>query len=367
MNNKRGISLIILGITIIVMSILASAVMIGVRDFNVQANDVVFAQELKAILQATNEYYLNNGEYPTSQTYTRQQVIDMAISEDYKTELQNEMSLNKDISQEYYKVDLNLISTGGGIFASEEDPVYVINVDATDIYYPKGFEVEGVVYFSLSSKLINISKFESDSDYSSINTDINNITESIKINKSTEEWTNNLNVTITTTLLSNEQLYYTVGGTQKQITTEAPYVITMSKDTLTSEQMTNIQNDSKIYFTKMADDEIIAKSSIDISNLDLLAPKINETVTYIPYSDYNLVKFTTVEEDKSGVVASFFVENDATISAQEIVSTGTQGESTYIKIDKSITSVKLVVVDAAGNISEIVEIEIPIEYVKEEG
>jgi len=360
MKNKSGISLVILVITIVIMSILATVVLINTNNSTDDALRAAFTDELTTILQATNEYYLNNGVYPISNVYTREQVINLATSEENKLKLENEMILNKDNDTLYYEINLELIRVSGGLI--EENAVYIINSDATDIYYPIGFEIDEDVYFSLSSNLTVINKLDTSSTSMNTNSGIDNITNSIILSKSVEGWTNNLTITVTTTI-NSEELYYTVGGVEQQLTSSEPYTVNLSKNTLTSEQQTNLKTDPNIYFTKKNNGVIVAKSSIDISNLDVVAPILNSEPTIVPANGYNVVKFITQMQDTSGILESYYTTN-LNIAADEIVTSGIKGEASYINLDKSISNINMVMVDRAGNVSEIISVTIPSEYIK---
>lgn len=358
MENKKGINLVVLTITIIVMSILATMITINMQNSVDNANVVAFTEELRNILDATNVYYLENGTYPISASYTREEFLNLT-AEDNIHGLQDEMTLNKEDSTSFFKVDLNLIKSSGGLFSDlgEQYNVYVINEDATNIYYPTGYTVGKETYYSLSSKIIDMEKVSSSNVSEQIV--LNNTTESIKVTKDTEEWTNNLKLTVTTTL-SSEQLYFTIGNIETEITAPLPYTLELSTDTLTSEQINGIENNTLIYFNKKENGNVTAKTIVDISNLDITAPKLNTAPVIITNTDYNVVKFLDQVEDESGVVASYYISDGSNLTAEEIVSTGIKADSTFIKLDTSITSIKMVLVDGAGNISDVIDVIISV-------
>jgi len=356
MDDKKGINLVALTITIVVLSILATMITINTQNSVDNANLVAFAEELRSILDATNVYYLENGTYPISESYTREEFLNLATGDNFQG-LQEEMTLNKEDSTIFLKVNLNLIKSSGGLFygLGEQYNVYVINEDATNIYYPTGYIVGEESYYSLSSKIIEMGKISSSNSNGQMI--LNNTTESIKVTKDTEEWTNSLKLTVATTL-SSEQLLYTIGNVETEITATLPYTLELSAKTLTSEQLAGIVNSTEIYFSKKGNGDIIAKTIVDISNLDITAPRLNTAPVVITNADYNIVKFLDQVEDESGVVASYYVSDGSGLTAEEIVSTGIKSDSTFIKLDTSITGIKMVLVDGAGNISDVIGVTV---------
>lgn len=354
MENKKGINLVALSIAIIVLSILATMITINMQNSVDNAKLVAFTEELRSILDATNVYYLENGTYPISESYTEEEFLSLAEGDNIQG-LQEEMTLNKEDSTSFFKVNLSLIKASGGLFSDlgEQYNVYVINEDATNIYYPTGYIVGGESYYSLNSKITDIEKVSSSN--SSGQMILNNTTESIKITKDTEEWTNSLKLTITTTLAS-EQLFYTIGNVETEITASLPYTLELSVNTLTSEQLTGMVNNKVMYFSKKANGNVTAKTIIDISNLDITAPSLNSEPVVTINDDYNIVKLLDQAEDESGVVASYYISDGSNLTAEEIVSTGIKADSTFIKLDTSITSIKMVLVDGAGNISDVIDV-----------
>ena len=360
MKNKIGISLVALTITIIVMAMLATVVVVNTNNSTEDAMRAAFADELTTILQASNEYYLNNGVYPITNTYTREQVLEFATSEENKAKLQNEMALNKDYDTVYYEINLSLIKMSGG--GLTEGGKYIINSNATDIYYAKGFEIEEKLYFSLSSRLIDVNKINSNTENSLNDLVVNNITEPISFTKNTKEFTNDLVITVNIILGVNEKIYYTVGEVETEITDTMPYDIVLSKDTITDEQLDKLKTDKNVYLTKKTNDVAISKRSVDVSNLDIVVPVFLSEPTVISYSNNNVVKFITNVQDESGIVASYYT-TDLTLDKENIISSGTRVEEFYINLAKNISKINMVVVDKAGNISEIVSVTIPDEYV----
>lgn len=357
MSDKKGINLVILTITIVVLAILATIFTVDMQNSIDNAYIVSFAEELRNILDATNVYYLENGAYPISESYTKEEFLNLTANENIEG-LQEELTLNKETSTSFYKINLNLIKSSGGLFSKlgEQHNVYVINEDATNIYYPSGYTVGEETYYSLSSKIIDSEKVSSNN--SSGQLILNNETESIKVTKDTDQWTNNLKLTIATTLASEEQLYYLIGNVETEITESFPYTLELSESFLTLEQINNIKNNDIIYFNKKINGTIVARTIVDISNLDITAPSLNSKPVVTKTGEYNIVKFLDQAEDKSKVAASYYVVEDEDLTAEQIVATGIKSEAMYIKLDASITSLKMVLVDTAGNISDIINVTI---------
>ena len=154
MNSKKGISLIVLVITIAVLLIISSAVIYTSADASNNAKLVAFASDLQQVEDLVTEYYITNNELPilTETSYTEATLV--ASIEEGADELSGEITLNGDTNTTFYKIDmskLDISSTSRGV---EKDgdltDVFVIAEDTMNIYYLKGLKVAGKYYFSLT-------------------------------------------------------------------------------------------------------------------------------------------------------------------------------------------------------------------------
>lgn len=349
---KEGISLIALVITILVMAILASVVLMKLDNSISSSKEVAFANELKEISEGAKVYYLLNKELPVvkNTSYSKTELLTMSSN---ATELQNEIDLNQDTSTVYYKIDMNLIAKSDGLYGNEASTYdfYVISEDGNFVYYPLGIKIEDDIYFSLTSKLSQITDITIGSGVSG---DVVSVTSSAKISvtKSTNDWTNSLSLTVGTTLNNGDTLYYIVNDTKTQITGNLPYTLTFSNTS------TGLEDATKVVFQKEnASNKVIAKNVVDISNLDITAPTVGTPVVQ-KYTDYTVVEFTGAHDDKSQIEYSYYTTSNTTYTAEQIVAIDAQGGAYSIILNSDATYVQFVLVDKAGNISEIKKVTI---------
>lgn len=349
---KEGISLIALVITMLVMAILASALLMKLDNSISSAQEVGFANELKEISEGAKVYYLLNKELPVikNTSYSKTELLTMSGN---ATELQNEITLNQDMSTVYYKIDMNLIAKSDGLYGNETSTYdfYVISEDGNFVYYPLGIKIEDDIYFSLTSKLSQITDVTIGSGVSG---DVASVTSSAKISvtKSTNEWTNSLSLTVSTTLNNGDTLYYIVNDTKTQITSDLPYTLIFSNSS------TGLEDATEVVFQKEnSSNKVIAKSVVDISNLDITAPTVGTPVVQ-KYTDYTVVEFTGAHDDKSQIEYSYYTTSKTTYTAEQIVAIDAQSGAYSIILSSDATYVQFVLVDKAGNISEIKKVTI---------
>ena len=354
---KRGISLIVLVITMVVMSILAFTIVLNVDDSTQSAKITTFAEELRNIDDSVQTYYLKNNEYPVVKgvSYTKEGLLSISSS---SAELKNEFDLNNDNSQTYYKIDLKKLTKSDSLYGNDkfDKDFYVISEDGNFIYYPFGIDVGDTWYFSLTSKLGKISGGNTTLKPSG-SIEGTSKTSGITVEKSTEEWTNNLNITIDSDLNEGEKIYYKLSNDEKAIDA-VPFTLTFSSQTLSSTQKKALEDTGEVNFIKKSGDTIISSRTLKLNNLDVEAPVINK-IEVITYSDYNVIKFTEATDNKSGIVASYYTTDTSDMTAEELINSGEKGDRYSIKLyDKTITSLQMVIVDRAGNISEVTKVSI---------
>ena len=109
LNKKSGISFIILVLTIVVALILLASAY-GVTS-NVMNNGVItnFTEDLLMVQDQATLYYTMNGtipKYDDTDKETASNVLSM-VDTKYRAKLQEEMELNKDTQNDFYKIDLS--------------------------------------------------------------------------------------------------------------------------------------------------------------------------------------------------------------------------------------------------------------------
>ena len=153
MNKKRGVTILVLVITIIVLAILAGASIKGVANVLDKANKQNFVTELKTLQDKTKEYYITFGELPVDKTksYTVQQLFDLYTDEIELKSIKNEVNKNSDNEAVFYKLDLNELEVETekrGKSATSKD-IFVVSSYNYNVYYLQGEVIEDKIHFSL--------------------------------------------------------------------------------------------------------------------------------------------------------------------------------------------------------------------------
>ena len=358
---KRGISLIVLVITMIVITILSFVIVVSIEDYTKSALLATFAEELREIGDGVQAYYLKNGEYPIVEdvVYTKADLLN--ISQDSQ-ELQNEMNINNDISNEYYKIDLEKVSENTSLYGKEkyENDFYVLSISNNIVYYPLGIYVGDEVYFSLTSKMGNINREQVNSNNLGDVSSVSGVTK-ITVTNDKTGLTNEFNLTVDTTLNSTEKLYYTIGSIKAQIIDDLPCVVKLNYDIMLKKSTLLLDAMVKHYdiiFTKEdSSGKIIAQTKIATNNLDIFSPDAGTPVVE-KLSEYILVTFADATDYESGIDKSYYTTDTTSFDAAKLMSEGKKGGTHSIKLDTSATYLQYIVVDKAGNSSSVKRISI---------
>ncbi len=139
--SNKGISMIILGVTIMIMIIISSIVVyninyaLKVKQLTNMYNDIELLQDRISI------YYSKYGGIPVK----GEQLPSTIIPEESKDPTDNDV---------YYQIDTqaleNITLTYGRKGNGNELDIYIINEKTHVIYYPKGIENDGMIIYKLN-------------------------------------------------------------------------------------------------------------------------------------------------------------------------------------------------------------------------
>ncbi len=381
MNNKKGISLVMLVITILVMLILASVIAFITADSVTNAKLAAFATDLTSIEDTIDEYYLNNNYLPIIEGVTYSKSLVVSLISQNSDVLASEIAENGDDDAVFYRVDMSKLpikySTRGKEANGDATDIYLVSSKNFNLYYLKGVEISGEWYFSLTEKLTGKTKIKS-----STSNDTSNITmtttSGIKLTKNTTDWTNELTVNIQTTLKTNETIEYFVAEIAAGTSTTSPVSVNVTDILNNNETIRNAFNTSETnkvlkvnkYDTTSGSNVLIATTEIKLANLDILAPSVIETsnITYSEYTDFILATLTGVTDlgssgikearvlytkklDDSNNEVAYYEYLPAEITAEYVKNTGKTSAFNMIRLPKDVVSYVLVFIDNAGNIS----------------
>jgi len=378
MNSKKGVSLIVLVIAIVVMGIIASTVMFVSSDTVDSSDKAAFITDLQQIEDLVHEYYLSNNMLPIVEgiEYTKNEVVTQ-LSEGSDS-LSGEVTLNGDDEAIFYELDLTKLpidSVNKGMRKDENAlDVFLITSDSLNVYYLQGVEISDEYYFSLSENLTDKKKINSDESIDTSNITITNTTSAINLTKSESEWTNELSVTVKTTLSTGETLKYFLGSqdiTEKISGLNIDMVTLLNSDaTLKTNFYANSANQI-LKVQKYKNETVVAESQINVSNLDILIGNAitQENVQYTLYDNYVLANIAyndlggsgvkearvlyTTKYDESNNVVPYYTNLPAEVTKEYVYSSGKSFAANLLKLPTDVLSYVVVFIDNAGNISDL--------------
>ena len=144
MKNNKGVTLVILIITILIMVIISGTITYNVTQ-NMETTKLSnFYTDLKLLQDKISIYYAKFGGIPIKEEFEGK--------DDFKT------VKNPNDGEKYYIIDLNAIEnlTLNYKITDENDDVYVINEDTHTIYYPQGLTIKEETYYCLPENFTQI-------------------------------------------------------------------------------------------------------------------------------------------------------------------------------------------------------------------
>ena len=159
-NEKKGISLIILIVTITVAIILAVAVVTSLDSSIRESRLNSFAYEIATIEDAVKSYYISEGTFPTDLENEQQEFDNINnVKNLYQLddEFLKETELNKDTDNSFFVVDLSMLEAQNINInqndGTTEEKKFICAYPSFNVYYLKGISVNGTKYYSITSKI----------------------------------------------------------------------------------------------------------------------------------------------------------------------------------------------------------------------
>ncbi len=387
---KSGISLIVLIITIVVTLILIAATVISTAGAINNARLTTFSKDLTDIQDATEAYYITNNVIPVLDEVAIMNNEDLlAISRDSNILLE-EITENNDLNSEFYAIDLAKINVEKAVYGYRKlgpSDIFVISYPAFNVYYPYGIYVNGIAYFSITSKLSNVTKIP----LNEVDTSLTSVISSsgIKLTK-TSGWANRMGVSLEVDMNVDEVLYMSVSGDVNRVITTIigknlfgfdllSKIVTdeetIKVPTLTLVEANYIESGTKpsqdryVDILKYKSGEYIGKVRIDLSNFSKTLPTII-SATLSSYSSINTVKLLLSSSESgikevryeylnkytdNGTIENYYTNvsdfDSIYMQSKAKISTITNDLTTTINAPKNIQSIKVALIDNAGNVS----------------
>ena len=157
LRNKRGVTMISLVVTIIVMIVVTTAIVYRTKNqVNLQKYDAL-QSDIMAINNAIQEYYLKNNDVPVICEYATKENLELIM----KSEGVENVFFDSNDEGKYYVIDLgkldNLTLNFGQDYkeikknianVTQYKDVYVINLVSHKVYYPKCVKANDVMYYT---------------------------------------------------------------------------------------------------------------------------------------------------------------------------------------------------------------------------
>ena len=393
---KKGISLVVLLMTIIVALILLTASTVSIVDAADNATISAFAEELKTLEDTSKEYYLQNNQLPVIDTnqMTRDEVLALNIEDNQKIAEEMDSNFDNQDTTNFYKIDLSKLDvttiSRGVLKDGNSKDIYILAYPSFRVYYVAGVEAKNNKFFSLSSKMngINAIKVDlavSNSDTSSLQTLAN-----VTVKKDTEEMTNKMGVTITATIADKETEKVMVKI--NNVTKDLGFVngvnsvkIDSENDILTTDIEKNSFNslpaDQKyLEVIKLNNNIEVAKIKVDLKNYDNSYPtivtepniKANSTnnILYFDVADIPIindnkitsgsssgvkeVRYDYLEkfDEKTFTSSSYYTNldlNDSYMKGEAKKADISSSSTVRIELPKEVSKIRVLVIDNVSN------------------
>lgn len=335
---KKGISLVALTVTIVIMLLLASTV--AISGVNVLSNSrmVSIGTELAYMQEYVDSYIeYNNGNLPISDSVII--ATDKILAAD-KTQFDS-VDYVSSTNVLLYKIDKsklgNISTTYGNENKGDETDIYAVSKNTNKVYYVKGEKIKGKTYYTLTNDLKE--KIGFDKIKGSVAKD------GIIFTPSTKEWTNQsvtLNVAVP---VDYTNVTFTVNGT----------TVTASKTETTSSYVyydvsINGNYEAIVKYTKngtsLSQSYTVTKYETQAPTLTVSTPQTlidgeeNSSYINIDYSDaqsgIKIAKYETEKIDQAQI-STYFITNGIELTGKSI------------KVNKYVSNVTVYVEDQAGN------------------
>ncbi len=394
LDKKRGISLVVLTITIVVTVILATVIVLQSSNTITDALLADFTNQISQIEDQTKTYYYQNNEEPVIGGTSKMDAVELLNMANLDTDTKNtflkELSDNGDYSATFYQIDLNKLDLDNvqmGLKKEGLNDVYVVAYPSQNVYYVKGIKIDSAVHFTTVKTVQNTEvaalSAESSSEVSVTSTSSkSNIIISRQNNSS---WTNMLGIKLQVLINEGEELYLKLPGivSEKKVNTTNGInnyniesisalvnIASMTDDEL--KEFVNFSEDIKILkVIKKKDGVILESADTKLVKNDFVAPVLEEALT-IASNEYDNIAYFKVGDsggsgiksvkyeyltkfDENGIVLNYFegISNlDETYLKQKgkTIAASSNG-NVQIKIPKDIASIQMLIEDNAGNVS----------------
>lgn len=159
---KKGISMVVLIVTLIVMIILMSTIVLTLTTMSGKEKMSVFVHNLQVMEEYIQSSEILKEELPFEESMLRMDEIKNLVESDKKSDFEKELENNgENVTTTFRKIDMDKIGvyekiTGYG--KKGEKDSYVYSESTGIVYYLAGISYKGNIYFSMKDEVTNLVK-----------------------------------------------------------------------------------------------------------------------------------------------------------------------------------------------------------------
>lgn len=334
---KKGLSLLSLMITVIIIILLATTVTISATSSINNSRKISFATEISFIQESVNNYYTQNDTIPVLEK------IYFHFDEKYKYEFNDEKVVDNTV--ELYKLDLSKIGNIETTYGknAREDDVYAVSLDTNKIYYVAGLSIGNNIYYSLTDDLKEIIRYNDSS-----------LNDGIIFNKLINKWTNqNINVEV---LIPNKYTYVEVSIEQDGniLLNIYDYTIIKNYNKFVVDKIYGNYN-IKVKYLKNGEEKI---TKFEVNNFDDSVPtyKLSNKKTFDNGKEkYSYIELIEVSDNLSGIAKLKY--SKTSMQKDDIKNKGIDIQNNIMEFDENTEFITLYIEDKAGNyVYEIIDV-----------
>lgn len=342
---KKGISLISLFITALVLLILATTVTITGVDALNNAKISKFATEIAQIQNLVDSYKeANFGEYPIGDSA----VIDISgLTDLAKAQFADENKISE-TKVNLYVIDMSLLSKTDLIHGNKktDTDVYVVSKKTGKVYYAQGFKANGKTYYTLTGELLEIVDYSN--NLKAINKD------GILFYLTNSNWTN-VSIDAIVKVPDNSDYSSINVSTKSGTTTLSNVSLSSSKSGYKIYNVKNIDTNCDIVVNYDKEGVGPSTQSYSITNIDKVNPTLDvekqEAMVSAQENDKKVYIKVNANDYESGIAFTKYEadEIDEGIANEYFLSNGISVKDNAITVDRYTSVVTIYTQDKAGN------------------
>ena len=150
--SEKGVTLIVLIVTIIVLSVLSFTVVANIDGLSSAKRKANFEGDMNKLSEAVEQYFARYDELPIANPYSNVSMLQgIKNANDNSNYYVIDIIKMMDYDLHYGKDYLSIKKLDVAADASQYTDVYIVNKASHTVYYPKGIEYDGEIHYSLKN------------------------------------------------------------------------------------------------------------------------------------------------------------------------------------------------------------------------